>query len=88
MPCRVTLTRAAAAGVLSFVEPQLLREGWFHPEVAYCLRSHLRHMLLAIMVEQAANKELPGVVAAVADTAEYKTQLELHEKDLRERGAE
>jgi hypothetical protein len=65
-----------------------MRAGWFHPEVAYCLRGHLRHMLLGLMLEQAADKELPGVVAAVADTEEYKSQLALHQKDVQERNGE
>lgn len=70
------------------MEPRLLREGWFHPEVAYSLRGHLRHMLLDLMLQQAPDNELPGVVAAVADTAQYRDQLEVHRKDVEQRGAE
>jgi hypothetical protein len=61
-----------------------MREGWFHPEVAYCLRDHLRHMLLKMMLQQAPNKELPGVVAAAADTAEYDSQLQVHQQTMQE----
>jgi hypothetical protein len=70
--------------VLSANEPQLMREGWFHPEVAYRLRDHLRHMLLRLMLQQAPNKELPGAVRAAADTAEYDSQLQAHQKMMQE----
>jgi hypothetical protein len=74
--------------VLSCDEPQLLRRDWFHPEVAYCLRRHLRHMLLGIMLEQATDKELPGAVAAVADREEYSSQLALHRKAVQDHNEE
>lgn len=54
-----------------------MRQDWFHPTVATCMRGHLRHMLLSMMLEQATDKTLPGVAAALADTEMYKHKQEL-----------
>ncbi|WIA29852.1 hypothetical protein OEZ86_012322 [Tetradesmus obliquus] len=62
---------------LSAVDPRLMRQDWFHPTVATCMRGHLRHMLLSMMLEQATDKTLPGVAAALADTEMYKHKQEL-----------
>ncbi|WIA09785.1 hypothetical protein OEZ85_009161 [Tetradesmus obliquus] len=62
---------------LSAVDPRLMRQDWFHPTVATCMRGHLRHMLLSMMLEQATDKTLPGVAAALADIEMYKQKQEL-----------
>jgi hypothetical protein len=85
LPYAFSATNAVA---LSSVEPLLLREGWFQPEVASCLRSHLRHMLLTMMLDQAENKELPGAKNAAVDVADYEAQLEVQRKTVQEGGAE
>lgn len=67
---------------LSASQPQLLRKGWFEPSLASCLRGHLRHQLLKLMIEQAQDKASDALARAVADTKQYEEELEEQKKRL------
>lgn len=78
MPCSL----AAPAVVLSAAQPLLLRKAWFDPELAGCLRGHLRYELLKLMQEQAQDKGSAAVASAVADMKDYEEELAAKEQLL------
>lgn len=67
---------------LSVSQPQLLRKDWFEPSLASCLRGHLRHQLLTLMIGQAQDKESDAVARAVADTRQYEEELQAQRQRL------
>lgn len=66
------------------MQPKLLRKDWFEPSLASCLRGHLRHQLLKLMIEQATEKQSAQVAQAVADVNQYEEGIALQRKRLQE----
>ena len=54
--------------------PLMLNKRWFTKTNAGLLRAYLRELILSLFIDQAPNKEIPAVIAAVTEHEDLKLE--------------